>query len=310
MRGDHHIRAAQAGYLEAAYARPSAWQRWWTTAWQSQTPFWGAVIIFLVALAAILAPLLPIADPNMLDTSVRLLSPFQSGDHPLGTDQVGRDMLARVIWGARVSLAAGIFAALISVGIGALLGLSAGFLGGKWDVFLMRVVDVLMAFPPLVLAVAIVGALGPGLRNALIATGIMGIPLYARMVRSVILVEREMDYVTAARALGAKESRIMWRHAFPATIPVLSVLLSIDVGYKIIVTAGLSFLGLGSQPPTSDWGAMLSEGRAFISTNPHVAIIPGIAIFVVVLALNLLGDGMRDFLDPRTSGVVPENTRR
>ena len=176
MRGDHHIRAAQAGYLEAVYVRPSAWQRWWTTAWQSQTPFWGAVIIFLVALAAILAPLLPIADPNMLDTSVRLLSPFQSGDHPLGTDQVGRDMLARVIWGARVSLAAGIFAALISVGIGALLGLSAGFLGGKWDVFLMRVVDVLMAFPPLVLAVAIVGALGPGLRNALIATGIMGDP--------------------------------------------------------------------------------------------------------------------------------------
>ena len=292
-----------------AYARPSAWRRWWTTAWQSQTPFWGAVVIFLVALAAILAPLLPIPDPAMLDTSVRLVSPFQSGDHPLGTDQVGRDMLARLIWGARVSLAAGIFAALISVGIGALLGLSAGFLGGKWDVFIMRVVDVLMAFPPLVLAVAIVGALGPGLRNALIATGIMGIPLYARMVRSVILVEREMDYVTAARALGATDRRIMWRHAFPATIPALSVLLSIDVGYKIIVTAGLSFLGLGSQPPMSDWGAMLSEGRAYISTDPHIAIIPGIAIFVVVLALNLLGDGMRDFLDPRTSGVVPENTR-
>ena len=245
----------------------------------------------------------------MLDTSVRLVSPFQSGDHPLGTDQVGRDMLARLIWGARVSLAAGIFAALISVGIGALLGLSAGFLGGKWDVFIMRIVDVLMAFPPLVLAVAIVGALGPGLRNALIATGIMGIPLYARMVRSVILVEREMDYVTAARALGATDRRIMWRHAFPATIPALSVLLSIDVGYKIIVTAGLSFLGLGSQPPTSDWGSMLADGRAFISTSPHIAIIPGIAIFVVVLALNLLGDGMRDFLDPRTSGVVPENTR-
>ncbi len=292
-----------------AYARPSAWRRWWTTAWQSQTPFWGAVVIVLVALAAILAPLLPIPDPDMLDTSVRLVSPFQSGDHPLGTDQVGRDMLARLIWGARVSLAAGIFAALISVGIGALLGLSAGFLGGKWDVFIMRIVDVLMAFPPLVLAVAIVGALGPGLRNALIATGIMGIPLYARMVRSVILVEREMDYVTAARALGATDRRIMWRHAFPATIPALSVLLSIDVGYKIIVTAGLSFLGLGSQPPTSDWGSMLADGRAFISTSPHIAIIPGIAIFVVVLALNLLGDGMRDFLDPRTSGVVPENTR-
>jgi len=293
-----------------AYARPSAWRRWWTTAWQSQTPFWGAVIIFLVALAAILAPLLPIPDPTMLDTSVRLVSPFESGDHPLGTDQVGRDMLARLIWGARVSLLAGLFAAMISVGIGALLGLSAGFLGGKWDVFIMRIVDVLMAFPPLVLAVAIVGALGPGLRNALIATGIMGIPLYARMVRSVILVEREMDYVTAARALGATERRIMWRHAFPATIPALSVLLSIDVGYKIIVTAGLSFLGLGSQPPASDWGAMLSEGRAFISTNPHVATIPGIAIFIVVLAFNLVGDGMRDFLDPRTSGVVPENTRR
>ena len=292
-----------------AYARPSAWRRWWTTAWQSQTPFWGAVVIFLVALAAILAPLLPIPDPDMLDTSVRLVSPFQSGDHPLGTDQVGRDMLARLIWGARVSLAAGIFAALISVGIGALLGLSAGFLGGKWDVFIMRIVDVLMAFPPLVLAVAIVCALGPVLRNALIATGIMGIPLYARMVRSVILVEREMDYVTAARALGATDRRIMWRHAFPATIPALSVLLSIDVGYKIIVTAGLSFLGLGSQPPTSDWGSMLADGRAFISTSPHIAIIPGIAIFVVVLALNLLGDGMRDFLDPRTSGVVPENTR-
>jgi len=288
--------------------RPGSWKRWWSTAFRSQTPLWGAGIIAFVVIVALLAPILPLRDPNELHTSIKLMSPFQSASFPLGTDQLGRDIFSRLIWGGRVSIVAGISAAAMSVGLGTALGLLAGYMGGKTDIFVMRIVDILMAFPPLVLAVAIVGALGPGLRNALIGAGIIGIPLYARVIRGVILVEREMDYITAARAVGAGELRIMLRHAFPATITTLTVLISLDIGYKIIITAGLSFLGLGSQPPTSDWGAMLAEGRSFISTAPHVATIPGTAIFFLVLAFNLLGDGLRDFLDPRTSGNIPPRT--
>jgi peptide/nickel transport system permease protein len=210
-------------------------------------------------------------------------------------------MLSRLIWGGRASIVAGLAAAAISVGIGTLLGLVAGYVRGAVDSIIMRVVDILMAFPPLILAIAIVGSLGAGLQNAVIAAGVIGIPLYARVIRGIVLVERELDYVLATEALGATGPRIMWRHVTPATSSSLVVLITLDIGYKIIITAGMSFLGLGSQLPDVDWGAMLADGRSFLSTAPHLATIPGLAIFVVVLATNLLGDGLRDALDPRIS---------
>ena len=281
--------------------RGGLWKRWVTVARRSGTPFWAAVFIAGVLAIVIAAPLLPLKDPTKIDTANRLLGPFGSTSHLLGTDDLGRDILSRIIWGGRVSIVAGLAAAAISVGIGSVLGLFAGYLRGVADTLIMRLIDILMAFPPLILAIAIVGALGPGLRNAVIAAGIIGIPLYARVIRSIVLVEREMDYVLATRALGAKGSRIIWRHVTPATSSSLAVLVTLDIGYKIIITAGMSFLGLGSQPPTSDWGAMLADGRNFLSNAAHLATIPGLAIFLVVLAFNLLGDGLRDALDPRMS---------
>ena len=290
-----------ADLAEPGPARAGVWRRLLQVAWRSKTPFWAGLLLAIVLLVLLAAPLLPLKDPNQLDTSVRLVRPFQSSAHWLGTDDLGRDILARIIWGGRASIVAGLAAAGISVGIGTLLGLVAGYMRGAVDSLVMRIVDILMAFPPLLLAIAIVGSLGPGLRNAVIAAGVIGIPLYARVIRGIVLVERELDYVLAARALGASGARIMWRHVTPATSSSLAVLITLDIGYKIIITAGMSFLGLGSQPPSSDWGAMLADGRSLLASAPHLATIPGLAIFVVVLSTNLLGDGLRDALDPRIS---------
>ena len=267
----------------------------------NKTTFISALFLFLTIVVLLVTPLLPLLDPAKLDTSNRLLSPFESWTHPLGTDDLGRDILSRILWGGRVSLVAGLSAAAISVGIGSFFGLIAGYSQSVGQHIVMRVVDVMMAFPPLILAIAIVGALGPELKNAVIAAGVIGIPLYARVIRSIVLVEKETDYVLATRALGAAGRRIVLRHITPATFPTLSVFVTLDIGYKIIVTAGMSFLGLGSQPPASDWGAMLADGRSFLTTAPHLVTVPGVSIFLVVLALNLLGDCLRDILDPRIS---------
>jgi len=260
----------------------------------------AALVLLAAALAALLAPWLPLLDPDTVDTPNRLQPPLTPG-HRLGTDEFGRDLLARLIWGARVSLLAGVATAAAAMAIGVTLGILGGFYTGWIETVVMRLTDILMAFPYILLAIAIVAGLGPGLRNAMIAIAIVGFPIYTRLVRSVVLSLREREFVEAARALGANDPLILGRHILPHLLSPVIVAFSLDVGAKILATAGLSFLGLGTQPPTADWGSMLATGRQFVVLSPHVVLLPGLAIFVIVLALNLVGDALRDLLDPRTS---------
>jgi peptide/nickel transport system permease protein len=209
-------------------------------------------------------------------------------------------MASRLAWGARISLLAGVATAALSLAIGLVVGVLGGYFGGWVENVLGRLTDIMMAFPYVLLAIAIVAGLGPGLRNAMLAIGIVGYPLYARLARGVVLSVREREFVEAARALGAGDTLVLVRHVLPHLVSPVIVTFSLDVGAKILATAGLSFLGLGTQPPTADWGSMLATGRQFVILSPHVVLLPGLAIFVVVLALNLVGDALRDWLDPRT----------
>ena len=257
------------------------------------------VVLAGVVLTACLAPYLPLADPDTVDTVRRLEPPLTPG-HLLGTDEFGRDLLSRLVWGARVSLLAGAATAGAAMLIGVLLGVLSGYYAGWPETVIMRLTDILMAFPYILLAIAIVAGLGPGLRNAMIAIAIVGFPIYTRLVRGVVLSVRGREFVEAARALGSTDRLILVRHIVPQLLSPVIVAFSLDVGAKILATAGLSFLGLGTQPPTADWGSMLATGRQFVMLSPHVALLPGLAIFVIVLALNLVGDALRDLLDPRT----------
>jgi peptide/nickel transport system permease protein len=259
----------------------------------------AALALLAAVLVALLAPWLPLLDPDTVDTPNRLRPPLTAG-HRLGTDEFGRDLLARLVWGARVSLLAGVATAGAAMVIGVTLGILGGFYTGWIETVVMRLTDILMAFPYILLAIAIVAGLGPGLRNAMIAIAIVGFPIYTRLVRGVVLSLREREFVEAARALGAADPLILGRHILPHLLSPVIVAFSLDVGAKILATAGLSFLGLGTQPPTADWGSMLATGRQFVVLSPHVVLLPGLAIFVIVLALNLVGDALRDLLDPRT----------
>lgn len=254
--------------------------------------------ILLVVLLAILAPVLPIAAPTATNFGDRLLPPLSPG-HMLGTDQLGRDVLSRVIWGARVSLVIGAVAAVISATAGSLIGLVAGYLGGSADSVVMRIIDIMLAFPYILLAIALVAALGPGLTNAMIAIAIANVSFYARNVRGIVLSLRNQPYVEAARSAGATHQWVLLRHILPNAFASILILLSLNIGWMITETAGLSFLGLGAQPPTADWGSMLADGRQFITVNYHLTLIPGLMILIIVLSLNVLGDALRDALDPR-----------
>jgi peptide/nickel transport system permease protein len=257
------------------------------------------LVIVGVVLAALLAPYLPLADPDTVDTPNRLRPPLTPG-HFLGTDEFGRDLLSRLVWGARISLLAGVATAAAAMLCGVVLGVFGGYYSGWPETVIMRLTDILMAFPYILLAIAIVAGLGPGLRNAMIAIAIVGFPFYTRLVRGIVLSVRGREFVEAARALGSPDRLILVRHVVPQLISPVVVAFSLDVGAKILATAGLSFLGLGTQPPTADWGSMLATGRQFVILSPHVVLLPGLAIFVIVLALNLVGDALRDLLDPRT----------
>jgi peptide/nickel transport system permease protein len=259
----------------------------------------AVVLIAAAVAAAVLAPWLPLPDPDAVDTPHRLQPPLTE-EHPLGTDEFGRDLLARLVWGARVSLLAGVGTAALALVIGVPLGVVGGFYTGWVETAVMRVTDVLMAFPYILLAIAIVAGLGPGLANAMIAVGVVGFPLYTRLVRGLVLSLREREFVEAARAMGGTDRLILVRHVLPHLVSPVVVAFSLDVGVKILATAGLSFLGLGTQPPTADWGSMMATGRQFVILSPHVVLLPGLAIFVVVVAVNLVGDALRDALDPRT----------
>jgi peptide/nickel transport system permease protein len=253
------------------------------------------ILLFLVALLSpVISPYNPIAvHPD--DSYLRPLSP----GHLLGTDELGRDLLSRVLWGARVSLPVAFVA--VSVGLigGGLIGLACGYAGGLVDLLLMRLVDALLAFPGLILAIAVVAALGPGLRNAMIAIGIVAIPVYARLVRALVLQLRQMEFVLATRSLGATPLRLIVRHLIPNLLNPVIVQISLSAGFAILAEATLSFLGLGAQLPTPDWGQMINTGAAFLTNDPWLAIVPGAAISITVYSFNFMGDSLRDALDPR-----------
>ncbi len=257
----------------------------------------GGMILGVVALAAGAAPIVAPLDPTAVDGRSILAPP--SAEHWLGTDNLGRDIFSRIVYGARWSLGAAGLAAAAVVGLGVSVGLAAGYVGGMLDDVLMRVVDVLLAFPSLVLALAIVGTLGPSLQNVLIGMIAIWWVEYARVVRGLTLGVRDREFVEAARCSGAPPSRIVLRHVLPNVVPSVLVLATLELGGLILAISGLSFLGLGAQPPTPEWGTMLNDGRPFFQKAPQLMIYPGLAITVVVAGCNLLGDGLRDVLDPR-----------
>ena len=258
----------------------------------------GLFLVTSLLLAGILAPWLPLDDPTEIDLPDRLLSP--SPGHLLGTDHLGRDTFSRIVHGARMTLLAAAVTLALSMTIALTVGILSGYHGGWADTALMGVVDLLLAFPSLILALAVAGALGPGLFNVLLAAGAVWWVGHARIIRGVTLGARQMEYVTAARAAGAGNLRIILRHIAPNILGPIIVIASLDVGWIILGIAGLNFLGLGAQPPTPEWGAMLNDARPHLQTAPRLLLLPGAAIFIAVLGFNLLGDGLRDLLDPRT----------
>ncbi len=257
----------------------------------------GLIIIAFFALVAILADVLVPFDPTAVNLGERFIQPDAS--HWFGTDNLGRDILSRVIAGSRISLQVGILTVVLAMLIGVPAGLIAGYLRGMFDAVIMRLVDIFLAFPVIILAIAIVAVRGPGLNNVMIALVFVYWTTYARVTRGVTLVLREEDYVLAARSMGASSLRIMFRHILPNAISPILVIASLGLGNAILAEAALSFLGLGIQPPQASWGSMLNFGMQFLRDAPHISIFPGSAIFVTVLGFNLLGDGLRDALDPR-----------
>ena len=260
----------------------------------------GGAIILTIAILSIAVPLLNLLPPNEVDTARRFILPFDQINY-LGADHLGRDMLSRLLWGTRLSLAVGIVAALIAAIIGTAIGITAGFFSKGIDNLLMRSIDILMAFPYVLLALAIVAILGPSLLNALIAVAIVNVPFFARNVRGATLSLLNSDFVQAARLSGRSEIGVLVHEIIPNIISIVIVTFSSTLGWMILETAGLSFLGLGSQPPQADLGSMLGEGRAALITHPHTSIIPGFMILLIVMGINLFGDGIRDALDPRLS---------
>jgi peptide/nickel transport system permease protein len=257
----------------------------------------GAILTIALLVVAFAAPLLAPFDPNAQDTVRRLETP--SKEHPLGLDDLGRDVLSRIFFGARVSLRVGFSVVLIASAIGIALGATAGYFGGAADVVIMRICDILLAFPGILLAIALVAVLGPSLNNVIIALASIGWVGYARLVRGQVLKVREMEYVTAAKALGARSPRVIILHVLPNVINPVIVMATLGLAGAILSEAALSFLGLGVQPPTPSWGAMLTSGRRYLGLANHLAIYPGIAIMLAVMGLNFLGDGLIDALDPK-----------
>jgi len=257
----------------------------------------GLLLTVALVLVAIAAPLLAPFDPNAQDTIRRLEPPSHS--HPLGLDNLGRDVLSRIIWGARVSLRVGFSVVILASLVGITLGAMAGYFGGWMDTVIMRVTDILLAFPGILLAIALVAVLGPSLNNVVLALVIIGWVGYARLVRGQVLKVREMEYVTAAKALGARSPRVIALHVLPNVLNPVIVMATLGLAGAILSEAALSFLGLGVQPPTPSWGAMLTSGRQYLGIANHLAIWPGVAIMLAVMGLNFLGDGLIDALDPK-----------
>ena len=288
-RGIDVARPAAAGQSLQAIA--------WRQLWRKHTALVGVGIIVVLALTAMLADVLAPYDPTATGSGVPMMLP--GGLHPLGTDMLGRDMLSRVVHGSRVAIYVGVLSLLLPIVAGIPLGVVSGFYGGAIDNVIMRVMDVMLAFPIFLLAIVVMVILEPSTTNVVIALGIVRIPIYARIVRGSVLSVKVLTYVEAAKALAVRDPRLLWRHILPNCMAPLIVTSTLSVGTSIIAEASLSFLGLGTQPPTPSWGWDLKAGLMILEINPWICLFPGVAIFFTVLAFNLFGDGLRDALDPR-----------
>jgi len=275
----------------------SRWRRFWVKLRRNKAAVAGGILLLLYIVCALLAPVLFRGDPAAPNLVLALEPPTLK--EPLGTDELGRSILGRVIYGARISLLIAVGVVSVGLFIGVPLGLISGYFGGNVDFIIQRATDALLAFPGFLLALALVSVLGVGINNTVISIGISMIPLYIRLVRGCVLTVREEVYVEAARAAGTPDRKILIRHILPNVMVPITVQTSLSMGTAILFAAGLGFLGIGVQPPTPEWGAMLGSARGYLFNAPHVATFPGIAIFLAVLSFNLLGDGLRDALDPR-----------
>jgi peptide/nickel transport system permease protein len=277
--------------------KTSQFREVWRRLKRNRAAIAGGVIVLLFVATALLAPWLSPYPPNDGDLTKRLKAPDR--EHLLGTDPLGRDVLSRVIHGARISLQIQVAAVMIALFIGTILGMVGGYYGGTFDNLIMRLMDILLAFPGIFLAIAIIAVLGPGLTNLMLAAGIYSIPQFARIVRGSVLSLKEKEFVEAAKAVGENDFNILFRYLLPNSMAPIIVQTTLRMATVLLTASGLSFLGLGVQPPTAEWGAMLSNARAYLVTAPHVATVPGLAIMLVVMGFNLFGDGLRDSLDPR-----------
>jgi ABC-type dipeptide/oligopeptide/nickel transport system permease subunit len=276
----------------------SIWYENWVSLKKNRSAMFGLYMILFFILIAVFAPLIAPFDPLDQNIDIRKLAPF-AGVHILGTDDLGRDLLSRIIYGARISIVIGFFSVAISLIFGSLIGLLSGFYGGWFDRFAMGVIDIMLAFPYILLTIVIVALLGPTLLNAMIAIGIARLPQYARVMRSSVLAEKSAEYVEAERSLGVSNAELIFMSILPNCLAPIIVQATLGIGGAIIESAALSFLGLGAQPPTPEWGLMIASSREFISNAWWIVTFPGIAILLAVLGFNLLGDGIRDVLDPR-----------
>jgi peptide/nickel transport system permease protein len=268
--------------------------------WRNRLVLFGTGLILVVVLLAAFADLVAPYDPTEMKVSDALKRP--SAPHPFGTDRFGRDVLSRTIHGSRIALGVALSSIAIAVAAGTVLGLVGGYAGGWPDLVIGRVMDVLFSFPTLILAIGIAAMLGPGLNNAALAIAVVYVPLFSRVARGPVIAEREKDHVAAAQGLGAGWPRIVFRHILPNVLAPLIVQASVSLAFAILIEASLSYLGLGTQPPDPSWGTMLNEGRTYLETAPWMSIFPGLAIMLAVFGFNLLGDGLRDTLDPQLRG--------
>lgn len=282
----------------AAAVRPSRWKEIWEIALRNKLTLTGFIIVGLVVLVGLLAPVLAPYAPNLMDIPARLQGP--SSAHPFGTDEMGRDILSRVMYGARISIAVGVIIVAVSAAIGVVLGSLSGYFGGRIDQAVMAVTDMILAFPSMVLALALTAAMGPGLLNTMLAVIIVRIPMYTRLMRGQVLVQKEQQYVRAARTFGEKPFWIVARHIVPNCLTPLMVQMTLGIGDAILIASSMSFIGLGAQPPTPEWGAMISTARVYAIDQWWYAAFPGLSILITIMGFNLIGDGIRDILDPRS----------
>ena len=289
--------SAKASTSAGNISTDSTLRRNWAKLKRNKAAMFGGILIIIYVLSALLAPVLFTGNPSAPNLMNSLEGP--SLKDPLGTDELGRSILGRIIYGSRISLVIAVGVVFVGLICGIPLGLVSGYYGGKTDFIIQRATDAMLAFPGFLLALALVAVLGVGIRNTVISIGISMIPLYIRLVRGCVLSLREEVYVEAARAVGTRDVKILLRHILPNVMVPITVQTSLSMGTAILFAAGLGFLGIGVQPPTPEWGAMLGSARSYIFHAPHVATFPGIAIFLAVLSFNLLGDGLRDALDPR-----------